>query len=89
MSERREVEVFSAGCALCVETVQLVRDLAGESCDVTVLNMLDPVVADRARELGVCSVPAVVINGRLVEGCGDGGPDADTLRAAGLGPPLG
>ena len=89
MSERPEVEAFSAGCALCVETVQLVRDLAGEFGDVTVLNMLDPVVADRARELGVCSVPAVVINGRLVKGCGDGGPTAEALRAAGLGPPLG
>ncbi len=89
MSERRKVEVFSAGCAVCVETVQLVREIAGESCNVTVLNMLDPVVADRARELGVCSVPAVTINGRLVEGCGDGGPTAEALRAAGLGPPLG
>ena len=89
MSERHQVEVFSAGCGVCVEVRQRVVELAGESWDVTVLDMHNPAVADRARELGVSSVPAVAINGRLVEGCGDAGPNADALRAAGLGQPLG
>ncbi len=44
------------------------------------LDMHDPVVADRAGELGVSSVPAVAIDGRLVEGCGDGGPNAEPSR---------
>ena len=89
VSERRQVEIFSAGCGVCEETVQLVRDLVRESCDITVADMQLPAEAARAWVLGIRSVPAVAIDGRLVEGCGDGGPNAEALRAAGLGEPLG
>lgn len=87
MSERRRVEVFTAGCGVCDDTVQLVRNLACESCEVVVQDMHDADVARRARELGVRSVPAVVIDGQLAACCAGSGPDAETLRAAGLGSP--
>jgi len=40
------------------------------------------VVAKRARALGVQSVPAVLIDGRLADCCQGRGPDAQTLRDA-------
>ncbi len=85
MANRRTVEVFSAGCAVCRDTIDLVSRLACPSCDVSVLDMHDDAVATRARTLGVRSVPAVVIDGRLAACCAGRGPDEDALRAAGLG----
>ena len=85
MPAKRQIEVFSAGCPACQEAVALVRRVACPSCDVSVLDMNDPQVAQRAKALGVRSVPAVVINGKLADCCQGRGPDEATLRAAGLG----
>ena len=87
MSKIRRVEVFSAGCPACDETISLVRATACPSCDVSVLDMNAAGVADRARKLGIRSVPAVVIDGTLAGCCADRGPDEAILRAAGLGQP--
>jgi glutaredoxin len=59
--------------------------MARPSCHVTVLDMKDAEVAERAKALGVRSVPAVAINGKLADCCAGRGPDEATLRAAGLG----
>ena len=56
--------------------------------EVAVHDMNDPVVAQRAREAGVRSLPAIVIDGRLADCCIDRGPDEPTLREAGLGQAL-
>jgi hypothetical protein len=84
----RTVEIFSAGCAACTEVIDLVQQAACPSCDVIVLDMRDAAVARRAKDLGIRSVPAVVIDGKLAECCMGRGPDLATLRAAGLGQPL-
>ncbi len=88
MAAKRKIEVFSAGCPACQEAVTLIQSIACPSCDVTVLDMNDAGVAQRAKGLGVRSVPAVVVDGRLADCCQGRGPDAATLRAAGLGQPL-
>lgn len=88
MNAKRKIEVFSAGCPACDETVNLVKGAACPSCEVSVLDMKDPEVAKRAKILGVRSVPAVAIDGKLAACCVKGGPDEATLRAAGLGQPL-
>lgn len=88
MTNNRTVEVFSAGCAVCEETIELVNRLACPSCDVSVLDMQDDAVAARAKALGVLSVPAVAIDGELTDCCAGRGPDEAALRAAGLGQAL-
>ncbi|HJT77386.1 MAG TPA: thioredoxin family protein [Gemmataceae bacterium] len=88
MATKRKIEVFSAGCPACQDTVALVQRVACPSCDVSVLDMTDPNVAQRAKSLGIRSVPAVVINGKLADCCQGRGPDEATLRAAGLGQPV-
>ena len=88
MSSKRKVEVFSAGCPACQQTIGLVSSVACPSCEVTILDMNDASVASRAKDLGIGSVPAVVIDGKLAACCVARGPDERTLRAQGLGQPL-
>ncbi len=88
MAAKRKIEVFSAGCPACEETIRLINRVACPSCDVTVLDMKNPTVASRAKNLGIRSIPAVVIDGKLADCCTGRGPDESTLRAAGLGQPL-
>ena len=84
-TKKRKVEVFTAGCSVCDDTVNLVKSLACDSCEVEVHEMKQADVATRAKGYGVRFVPAVVIDGKLADCCSGRGPDADTLRAAGLG----
>ncbi|MEQ8193866.1 MAG: thioredoxin family protein [Rhodospirillales bacterium] len=86
--QQRVIEVFSAGCTVCEEAVARVRALACPSCDVRVLDMRDSAVAKQAADIGVLSVPAVAVDGKLADCCSARGPDEAALRAAGLGRPL-
>ena len=88
MATKRKVEVFSAGCPACQDVVALVQQVACPSCEVTVLDMKDPVVAKRAKSLGVRTVPAVVIDGKPADCCAGPGPEENALRAAGVGQPI-
>lgn len=85
MSTKRKIEIFSAGCPVCEETIKLVNQVACSSCEISVLDMKDPNVASRAKSLGIHSVPSVVINDKLADCCAGRGPDEATLRASGLG----
>ncbi len=88
MHTTRKIEVFSAGCPVCEETIELVNKIACQSCEVTVLDMNDPSVASRAKSIGVRSVPSVLIDGQLADCCAGRGPDEAMLRSAGLGQPI-
>ena len=85
MTEKRCVEIFSAGCSVCQDTIQLVSRLACDSCEVQVLDMHDAAVSARAASLGIKQVPTVVIDGVLADCCSSGGPDGETLKNAGIG----
>lgn len=88
MNVKRKIEVFSAGCFICDRAIKRIKALACDSCEVSVLNTHDPDVAGRAESLGIRSIPAVVIDGKLAACCSDRGPDEATLREAGLGQPI-
>ncbi len=88
MNNKRKIEIFSAGCPVCEEAVQMVNQIACSSCDVEVLDMRRDETAARARQYGVRSVPAVVIDGKLADCCAGRGVDEATLKAAGVGVPL-
>lgn len=87
MNAKRKIEVFSAGCPACQETTDLVNRVACPSCEVSVLDMNQPEVAERAKRLSIRSIPAVVIDGKLADCCAGRGPQEATLRAAGVGRP--
>ncbi len=88
MVKKRTIEVFSAGCGVCEETIELVNQMVCPSCEVSILDMKESSVAERAGELGIRSVPAVVIDGNLADCCAGDGPDENILRQSGLGQPI-
>ena len=66
---KRQVEVFTAGCPLCDETVKLVKELACDKCEVKIYDLNKGCVTNECREkaakYGIHRVPAVVVDGKL------------------------
>ena len=85
MEAKRKIEIFSAGCPTCEESIQQIQAAACPSCEIEVLDMRESAIATRAQRLGIRSLPAVVIDGILAGCCSSRGPDIATLQAAGLG----
>ena len=88
MATKRKIEVFSAGCTVCEDTIALINNIACPSCEVEILDMHKPDVAKRAKRYGIRSVPSVVVDGKLADCCAGRGPDEAQLRAAGVGTPF-
>lgn len=82
---KRQVEIFTANCPFCDETVKLVRELACSSCQVSVYDLREKADLAKAEQYGVSSVPAIAVNGRLVL---TGKPNTEQLQAVGIGKPL-
>ncbi|MEN9224256.1 MAG: thioredoxin family protein [Thermostichus sp. HHBFW_bins_43] len=87
---KRLVEVFTAGCPLCDETVNLVRELACDNCEIQIWDLREGCVTnechEKAIQYGIHRVPAVVVNGKLAECCQNQQPiSREALLAAGLG----
>jgi len=87
---KRIVEVFTAGCPLCDETVKLVKELVCPNCELQVYDLREGCVTNEYRErvaqYGINRVPAVVVNGKLAECCQNQQPvSRESLVAAGIG----
>lgn len=85
----RKIEIFSASCPICQDAIKQVKEAACPSCDIEILDMSTTQAQNRAKEIGVKSVPAVAIDGKLADCCNSRGINIDVLRASGLGQPLG
>ncbi len=88
MNTKRKVEVFSAGCPVCNDAIEMVKRISCQDCEINIMDMNDPAVAGRASTLGIRSVPAIVIDGKLADCCAGRGPDEAMLKAAGIGQPI-
>ena len=82
MAQKHKIEIFSAGCATCTETIDMVRKIAGSDHEVQIHDMHQEGIATRAKQHGVRSLPAVVIDGKLAGCCAGRGPDELILRQA-------
>lgn len=82
---KRTVEVFTAGCGLCSDTLTRVRQLACENCDVQVHDLTSEAGMAKARAYRVTRAPSVVVNGKLADCCRHGAVDEDVLRGLGVG----
>lgn len=82
MAAKKKVEVFSAGCSTCKETIELVKRIAGSSHEVVIHDMHHSKVTSNAKHYGVRSVPAIVVDGKLAGCCAGRGPDEHVLRSA-------
>ncbi|MGH7230834.1 MAG: thioredoxin family protein [Nitrospiraceae bacterium] len=86
---KRRVEVFTAGCSICHETVNLVQSVACPSCNVRIYDLREGCSTnecrERAREYGITAVPAIAVNGVLLDCCRRAPITASVLREAGIG----
>ena len=86
---KRLVEVFTSGCYVCEDVVKQVKEVACENCEVVVYDLNKGGDTNewetKAKQYGVKSIPAVAINGTLVDCCKNNGIDMESLKAAGLG----
>ena len=81
MSPKKKIEVFSAGCSACKETIEMVKRIAG-SHELVIHDMNKSEIASKAKQYGVRSLPAVVIDGKLASCCAGRGPEETVLRTA-------
>jgi len=87
--KKRKIEVFVSMCQICFDAIDMVNDLAGPDDEVTILDVEKQVIADRAKELGILSIPCVVIDGEVADSCQKVFPyEWETLKNQGLGKPL-
>ncbi len=86
---KRHVEVFTAGCPICEESVNLIKSVACPSCEVQVYDLREGCSTnecrDKARRYGVTAVPAVAVNGVLLDCCRRTAITVSSLRDAGIG----
>ena len=59
----RQIEIFSTGCPICKEIIQLIRQLDCSSAQFVIVNVNDKTGAQRARDLSLRSFPAIVVDG--------------------------
>lgn len=86
---KRKVEVFTAGCPVCDEAVKTVKATACPSCEVVVYDLNKGCETnecrDKAKAYGIKRLPAVAVDGKLVECCRQAGVSVEALQAAGVG----
>ena len=82
MAQKHKIEIFSAVCATCQETIDMVRKIAGPDHEVQIHDMHQEGIASRAKQHGVRSLPAVMVDGKLAGCCAGRGPDEHVLREA-------
>src|SRR3990167_5991550 len=69
MDVERHIEVFSAGCPLCLEMIETITLGKCGKCKVEVHDVHDPAVRQEMMELGIRAVPTAVIDRKVkVEG---------------------
>jgi hypothetical protein len=81
---RPKIEVFIAGTPCCCEALRVVANVAGEFCDIVVHNLASGAAAaslQRARQLRVSKVPAVAIDGLLLDATDRNPVSAVVLRS--------
>jgi len=88
-TQTRSVEIFTAGCPVCEDVVNLVNAMACPRCEVQVYDLREGCATHECREkatrYGITAVPAVAVNGVVLECCKRGAIDAAALQAAGIG----
>ncbi|MDR4470481.1 MAG: hypothetical protein MRJ68_19645 [Nitrospira sp.] len=86
---KRLVEVFTASCPFCEKTVKLVRSLICPSCELQVYDLREGCATNECREkvtrYGITAVPAIAVNGVVLD-CNRREPiTTELLEAAGIG----
>lgn len=66
-TNKRTIEVFTAGCPLCDDTLKLVRDAVSDcGCEVIEQRCEGDECCEPAKRYGIRSIPTVVVDGEIV-----------------------
>lgn len=67
---RHTIEVYTSGCPICKETIEIVRKAKCPECTLTEYNILEKIeYLEKARKLGIKAVPSIIVDGKLaIEG---------------------
>lgn len=88
---KRKIEVFTSGCPVCEPVIDLVKKVACSSCDVVIYDLNKGCdtneCRDKARQYRIQKVPAVVVDGKLLDCCKTGPVTEAALRSVGVGRP--
>ena len=76
-----KVEIFTAGCPLCDETVKEIKDIVSEN-ELIIYNLNKATDLNKAKEYEINKVPAVVVNGKLLNCCKNNKVDKKELTEA-------
>ncbi|WMJ72618.1 thioredoxin family protein [Cytophagaceae bacterium ABcell3] len=85
---KRKVEVFVAGCAVCEPVVELVNEMAADHCDVIVYDIAEQCDTEecvlKVKDYGVSQVPAIAVDGKLLDCCANVEKTKEDLIKAGI-----
>ena len=67
MAGKRKIEVFTAGCSICQDTLRVIKD-AVSSCGCEVIERRCPPgqMCEEGKTYGVRAMPTVVVNGTIM-----------------------
>lgn len=86
LAGKNKIEIFTGGCSYCISAVDLVNSLADKDDEVTVYNLNEIGTKENYKKIAdsyeIKSVPAVVVNGKLLECCKSQGITKEILLAA-------
>ncbi|MCI2424613.1 thioredoxin family protein [Candidatus Acetothermia bacterium] len=61
---KKKIEVFTADCPLCKETLNLVRQKACPECEILEQRCSGDECCEPAKGYGIKAVPTIVVNGK-------------------------
>ncbi len=67
MANKRRIEVFTAGCPLCLETLSAVKKAVARcGCEVIERRCQEPELCPESKQYGITKMPTVVVDGAIV-----------------------
>ena len=88
---KRQVEIFSTNCPVCDPVVQMIKELACDQCEVSIYDLVkqcdDKTCLSKINEYGIHKIPAVAVDGKLLDCCIASPISKEKLIAAGIGQP--
>ncbi len=86
---KRQIEIFTAGCPVCEPVVQLVKETTCGNCEITTYDLVklceDKICLQKLEEYGVKRIPAIAVNGKLLNCCQNNVITKEDLISAGIG----
>ncbi|WKD86906.1 hypothetical protein KCTC32516_02286 [Polaribacter huanghezhanensis] len=86
---KRQVEIFTADCPLCEPVVALIKETACENCKITIHNLSEQceskICVTKMEEYDVKRLPAVAVDGKLIDCCKNAEITKDDLVNVGIG----